>query len=107
MAILLWRCILSLVLFTNKKQSTPFKLSNLSLPIFVIIGIRGFIALATQFTFNWAIMSGHPMFVWPILNTTLIVSSLASQLFLKERIHRSDWIALSGLFASSCLIQII
>ena len=106
MAVLLWRCILSLILFTNKNKS-PFKFSSLTSPLILLIGVRGFIALVTQFTFNWAIMQGHPLFVWPLLNTTLIVSSLASQFFLKEQIHKSDWIALSGLFASSCLIQII
>lgn len=105
MAILLWRCILSLVLLGKKKE--PFKMGTLSTSILVIIGIRGFVALATQFTFNWAIMAGHPLLVWPILNTTLIVSSLASQFFLKEKMHISDWIALSGLFASSCLAKII
>jgi hypothetical protein len=106
MAVLLWRCILSLVLFTNKK-SNAFKFSSLTTPLILLIGVRGLVALVTQFTFNWAIMQGHPLLVWPILNTTLIVSSLGSQFFLKEQIQRSDWIALSGLFASSCLIQII
>jgi hypothetical protein len=105
MATLLWRCILSLVLFSKKNE--PFKMGLLSTPILVLIGIRGFVALATQFTFNWAIMAGHPLLVWPILNTTLIVSSLASQFLLKEKIHKSDWIALSGLFASTCLAKII
>lgn len=106
MAVLLWRCILSLMLFSNKKSST-FKLSCLTTPIMLLIGIRGVVALLTQFTFNWAITEGHPLFIWPILNTTLIVSSLASQFFLKEQVHKSDWIALCGLFASSCLIQMI
>ncbi len=159
-ALLLWRCILSIpISLTNKKKETyrgaaeilnlddlkapgfphrkwvnisnmnPFAMreprglsewskskfqlllgiSNptpLSGKLSGLIAFRGVIALITQFTFTWAIIEGDPLIVWPILNTTVFVSSIASQFILKEKIHRSDWIALCGVFVSSCLTQI-
>lgn len=105
-ALLLWRCILSIPLcFKNKKKNIE-SASSLWGKLSGLIAFRGLIALITQFTFTWAVIEGDPILVWPILNTTVFISSIASQFILKETIHRSDWIALCGVFVSSCLTQI-
>lgn len=106
-AFLFWRCILSLPLSLKKIKDEKIDLRALSLPIILIIIGRGVIGLIAQFTLNLALVDGHPMMIWPLLNTSVILSAIASQYFLKEQIHKSDWIALSGLFLSSSLLQII
>lgn len=106
-AFLFWRCILSLPLSLKKINDEKLNLSAITWPVIVIIAVRGFVGLLAQFTLNLALIDGHPLLIWPLLNTSVILSAVASQYFLKERIHSSDWVALSGLFLSSCLLQII
>ncbi len=104
-ALLLWRCILSLLMPFKRSDQQPTSYKTLPRSVLGWIGIRGIIGLSTQLTFNWAISEGNPLIVWPLLNTTVIISSVASQFFLKEKIHRSDWVALLGIFAGTSLTQ--
>lgn len=105
-AILFWRCILSLPL-AFKEACNFTSILSISVPMISLIAIRGLVSLITQFTFNWAIVEGHPLILWPLLNTTIILSSVMSQFVLKEPIYKSDWIALTGLFLSSCILKIV
>lgn len=107
-AVLLWRCVLSapLYLFNKQEPNQQFLFNALPKAILSLILFRGVLALLTQFTFNWAITHGSPLLVWPILNSPVILSSVASQILLKEKIYKTDWIALSGVFTCSCIAHI-
>lgn len=105
-AIFLWRSIFFIPLFFYKKMKISYINSSSFIRLSGLIAFRGLAALITQLTFTLAIINGDPIVIWPILNATVFVSSIASQFILKEQIYKSDWIALCGVFISSCLIKV-
>ncbi|MBY0529426.1 MAG: hypothetical protein K2P51_04465 [Rhabdochlamydiaceae bacterium] len=68
---------------------------------FGLLSLRAILALITQLTFTWCILEGPLWLIWPIINTTPLISSIASQFILKEKPLFKEIVALFCFFISS------
>jgi hypothetical protein len=57
---------------------------------FVLFVARGVVALITQLTFVIALGSGKPAIAWPVINSTPLLSVVASAILLREKPSRGE-----------------
>ncbi len=112
---LFWRSIISIICSIISHFSLPkthlensFKeIESLDFKLTMVIFVRALITLVTQVTFIFTIATTHPLIIWPILNSTPLVSSICSKIVLKEKLFWPEMFALVCLMMASTSPMII
>jgi uncharacterized membrane protein len=93
LGLMIWRTLFSLaVLLWNRptKTSIASHFSKLSF-------LRSILTITTQYGFVVAVSSINSVVVWPILNSSILLSSCLSAIFLKEKPHPKEWVAIISI----------
>lgn len=112
---LFWRSMISIscsLLHVFKARKNGLKDESLpkepmDMKLTTIIFVRALITLVTQVTFIFTIATTHPLIIWPIINSTPLVSSICSKIALKEKLFWPELFALACLVCASTVPMMI